>query len=224
MPPPLFLQCLALATIPALRQRRKVQFATKSYMKVKNNLIITINTFDSYQEITAIFTPSLPKLVSSPISLPYLVIHSPRMLSDWWQPALFSCPRILDTVFTMASLALIAGLGWRYSDVLFRTSTIALLVISAFWWQRWRERNWIKSDYNSGDLKLREQKNVSNHLQTHFFKCMNVCLYVWLLSQVPWSLHLVWFPLLLQLSHLPSVNIIITEMKLTETSIFRCLT
>lgn len=36
----------------------------------------------------------------------------------------------------MVSLALVAGFGWRYSDVLLMISTTALLVTSAFWRQR----------------------------------------------------------------------------------------
>lgn len=35
----------------------------------------------------------------------------------------------------MVSLALVAGFGWRYSDVLLMISTTALLVTSAFWRQ-----------------------------------------------------------------------------------------
>lgn len=47
-----------------------------------------------------------PKLVCSPSSSPYFSIHSPRRPSACGYPGLFTCPRILDMVFTMVSLAL----------------------------------------------------------------------------------------------------------------------
>lgn len=99
---------------------------------------------------------NLPKLVSSPISRPYFNMASPRRPSGCGYPGLFTWPRILDTVLSMVSLALVAGLGWRYSVVLLITSSIALLVMSAFCWHKVGEK--ILQCNNSNNEKSTQHK------------------------------------------------------------------